>query len=213
MNFDISATNIIIAITAVISFVALSNRKLFYDWAMVPTAVKNRGEYYRFILSGFVHADLMHFAFNMITLYSFGRMIEYIFVTIFGEQWGMVAYVAFYLVAMIVSDIPTYLKNKNNESYLSIGASGAVSAIIFAAILFQPTSTLLLFFIPMPAFIFGVLYLGYTTYANNRQDPSAGGINHSAHLWGAIFGIVSMVLLVPEILPHFFGEIMNWRPF
>lgn len=213
MGIDLSATNIIIGVTCIISFLAMNNPKLMYDWAMVPNAIKQKNEYYRFMLSGFIHTSFFHLLFNMITLYSFGGLIESVFVQVFGEKWGMMSYFLFYLVAIIVSDIPTFLKNKNNREFISLGASGAVSSVIFAAILFVPTSTLLFFFIPMPAFIFGILYLAYTTFENTRSNPMAARINHSAHLWGAIFGIVAMAFLYPEVFPHFINQIMNWRPF
>jgi membrane associated rhomboid family serine protease len=212
MDLDFSATNIIIGITCIISFVAMNNQKYLYDWAMVPSAIKQRKEYYRFMLSGFIHASFFHLLFNMITLYSFGALIESVFVEVFGGKFGMMSYFIFYLIAIVVSDLPTYFKNQNKSNYMSLGASGAVSAVIFAAILFVPTSTLLIFFIPMPAFIFGALYLIYTTYENNRSNPLAAGINHSAHLWGAIFGIVSMAFLYPQVFPHFINQIMNWKP-
>jgi membrane associated rhomboid family serine protease len=214
MNLEITATNLIIGITVIISMIAMNNPKYFYNWAMIPRAIKRNNEYSRFMLSGFVHAGFMHLIFNMITLWSFGQFIENVFTQVFGQQYGMIVYVAFYLFAIVVSDIPTYLKHRNSgEEYISVGASGAVSAVIFAAILFIPTQTLYFFIIPMPAILFGVLYLGYSTFEAVRENPMARGINHSAHLWGAIFGIVAMIIAYPPSVMIFVEQIKNWSIF
>lgn len=214
MDILLSATNLIIGITVLLSFLALSNPKYFYAWAMNPRAIKRNNEYFRFMLSGFIHADFIHLLFNMITLWSFGRFIESVFVQVFGQQFGMIVYVGFYVLAMIVADIPTYWKHRNsNEEYISIGASGAVAAVMFATILFIPTQILYFFIIPMPAIVFGVLYLGYTTYENLRTNPLANRINHSAHLWGAVFGIVAMIIAYPPVIQIFLQEITNWKLF
>jgi membrane associated rhomboid family serine protease len=181
---------------------------------MNPPVVKRDRSFYRFILAGFLHAGLIHLVFNMITLYSFGPIIEEVFVYIFGNKYGPVSYFVFYLLAIIISDIPYYFKHQNDkQDRHSLGASGAVSAVIFIAILFYPTSKLAFFFIPMPAFVFGILYLIYTSYETLRDTPMAAGINHSAHLWGAIFGIFTAIVLVPGVVPHFTEAVLNWRPF
>ena len=205
-----SVTLIIIVVTAIISVMAWNNYSLMNRWIMNPYQVANRGQYYRLITSGFLHADWGHLIFNMISLYFFGRFIEQVFGLLFGAMAPLFV-VGFYLAAILVSDIPTFLKHRNNPGYNSLGASGGVSAIIFAGILFRPLTDICLYFaFCIPGFIFGVLYLGYSYYEARR---GAGNINHDAHFYGALFGILFMVVAYPSILPDFFEQISSWRLF
>ncbi|CAH0996582.1 hypothetical protein EMA8858_02714 [Emticicia aquatica] len=209
---QITANLLIIIVTVGMSLYALSNLSVFESWLMNPVAINRNREYHRFITSGFIHADFMHLFFNMYTLYSFGDFIEQVFIQKFDNdpKLGSVAYVIFYIVAIIVSDLPTFFKHRNDRNYNSLGASGAVSAVIFGAILFVPTAQLGVFFIPMPAFIFAGLYLAFTYYEMQRGN---GFINHSAHWYGAIFGVVVMIVMYPQVVPSFIEQIINWRPF
>jgi membrane associated rhomboid family serine protease len=209
---QLTANLIIIIVTVGMSLYAWSNQSIFQGWMMNPAAIEKNREYHRFITSGFIHADYMHLFFNMFTLYSFGGFIEQIFIQKFDNDpfIGSVAYIVFYVVAIVAADISTFIKHRNDRNYNSLGASGAVSAVIFGAILFIPTAQLQVFFIPMPAFIFAILYLAYTYYEMRRGN---GYINHSAHWWGAVFGVVVMVAMYPEVLPSFIEQIANWRPF
>src|SRR5690606_25540007 len=152
---------------------------------------------------GFIHADWMHLGFNMLTLYFFGRLVEEYFRQLFAPG----VFVLFYLVAMIVADIQTYLQHRDDYYYRSLGASGAVSAVLFASILFDPWSKIYLFFIPIgiPAFIFGAVYLGYCIYMSKRGQDN---INHTAHLWGALFGILFLVAFEPKIIPYFVQQLL-----
>lgn len=206
-----SVTLIIIVVTAIISIMAWNNYSLMNRWIMNPYQVANRGEYYRLITSGFLHADWGHLIFNMLSLYFFGGFIEQVFGLLFGAM-APVYVIGFYLVAILVSDIPTFLKHRNNPGYNSLGASGGVSAIIFAGILFRPLTPIMLFFIPIPipGFIFGGLYLAYSYYESRR---GAGNINHDAHFYGALFGVVFMIIVYPPVLPAFFEQISTWRLF
>ncbi|MFN3848644.1 MAG: rhomboid family intramembrane serine protease [Spirosomataceae bacterium] len=199
----------IVVATVLLSLYAWQKPQIFYGWMLNPPAV-DRGQYFRFVTSGFIHADYMHLFFNMFTLYNFGGYIEQLMQARFGPEVGRAAYLLFYIVAIIASDIPSYLKNRGNPNYNSLGASGAVSAVVFGAILFFPTAQLLVFFIPMPAFIYAFLYLAYTYYEMRR---GLGYVNHSAHWWGSIFGVIVMVALYPDVVPHFISEVSNWRPF
>ncbi len=209
---EITANLLIIIVTVGMSLYALSNQSVLYGWMMNPKAIDQNREYHRFITSGFIHADFMHLFFNMFTLYSFGGLIEQVFTQKFDNdpRIGSVAYVIFYIIAIVAADIPTFIKHRKDSNYNSLGASGAVSAVIFGAILFVPTAQLQVFFIPMPAFIFAGLYLAFTYYEMQRGN---GYINHSAHWWGAIFGVVVMVIMYPEAVPSFINQIANWRPF
>lgn len=134
LGLSVSHTLIIIIITTVLSFTAFSNRTLMNRLIMWPPAMQ-RGQYDRFITYGFVHADGTHLLFNMFTLFFFGRAIE----DFYRPYLGGLGFVLFYLAALIVSMLPSYLKHKNDPNYLSLGASGAVSAVLFAYILFYNT--------------------------------------------------------------------------
>jgi len=188
----ITVTIAILALTCVISFSAFSNERVINDLIFDPTAINKRNQWYRFVTSGFIHADLMHLAFNMYSFYLFGDMVERAFVSVFDEK-GKLLYAFMYLLALIVCLIPTYMQNRNNYLYRSLGASGAVSAVIFAGILLYPTLGMGIFPFPfhIPGFVFGPLYLILSAYLARKGH---GNINHSAHLWGAIFGIVFVVV-------------------
>lgn len=197
-----SITIIIIAITVAASFIAWSRTDLYEKWLMIPYRIKHDKEFYRFITSGFIHSGYVHLAFNMLSFYFFGRILE--------VYLGAVPFVALYILGIIVSDIPTYLKYHNHSYYRSLGASGGVSAIIFSFILFDPLAPLRLFFIPITAFIFAILYLIYSYYqAKNASD----NINHDAHFYGAVFGLLFTAAIHPPLVTHFFSEISNWSLF
>ncbi|OHC85121.1 MAG: rhomboid family intramembrane serine protease [Sphingobacteriia bacterium RIFOXYC2_FULL_35_18] len=182
----------IILLTSLISFTAFSNQKVLDDLIFYPPAITNRNQWYRFITSGLIHADIMHLVFNMYSFYLFGDLVEKTFVQIFGES-GKVIYIVLYVVSLIVCLLPTYLNNQNNYHYRSLGASGAVSAVIFAGIFLYPTMGMGIFPIPfhIPGFVFGPLYLILSAYLAKKGH---GNINHSAHIWGAIFGIVFVII-------------------
>jgi membrane associated rhomboid family serine protease len=202
-----SITLILVIITSGISYYAFSNYSLMDKLILNPYRVSKKNEYYRFITSGFVHADFGHLIFNMLSLWFVGEGIEYLFAQLFGPG-GSLYYLFLYLVGIIVSDIPSYLKNRTNSNYNSLGASGGVSAVLFAAILLQPTMTVsLYFFIRMKAFIFGILFLGYSYY-EARKGTSY--VNHSAHMVGAIFGMIFMAVVYPAAVPGFFAQIQEW---
>ncbi len=186
----------IIIVTAIVSFIALNNEQLMDKLIFYPPAVTEDREYYRFISCGFIHADMFHLIFNMVSFFSFGTIvIEPAFNNMFGIYGGMV-YLLFYLLALVFSLIPTYMKNRHNTTYRSLGASGAVSAIVFAGIIIYPLMPLNIIFLPkewaLPGFIFGFVYLLITAYLDKR---GGGNINHSAHLWGALFGIIFIIAI------------------
>lgn len=206
-----SITLLIILVTVGISIWAWNDYSVMNRWIMNPYQVVRRSQYYRFVTSGFLHADWGHLIFNMISLYAFGGLMEQVFDSLFGRN-GSLFYIGFYLLAIIVSDIPTFLKYRKDSGYNSLGASGGVSAIIFAAILISPLTKLYLFFIPIgiPGFIFGPLYLLYSAYESRR---GMGNVNHDAHIYGALFGILFIILAYPPVVPQFFDQIAGWRLF
>lgn len=209
----ITITLSIVLITSVISFTAFSNQKVMDDLIFYPPAVTNRNQWYRFITCGLIHADIMHLVFNMYSFYLFGDIVEKSFATIFGEQ-GKLIYVILYVTALIVSILPTYMNHQNDYHYKSLGASGAVSAIIFAGIFLYPTMGMGIFPIPfhIPGFIFGPIYLGISYYMANKGH---GNINHSAHIWGAVFGVVFIYITAKfltnfDLLGNFLDQVMGY---
>ena len=198
---DSPITYALVAITCVVSWIAFNNRKLADRLILWPPAVHKNKQYDRLVTYGFLHADFMHLLFNMITLFFFGPQIEMLM-----GQVGVWVYPLFYLSALVVSILPSYLKNQKNPNYLSLGASGAVSAILFAYILVRPWSIIGVFFIPMPAILFAVLYVGYSIWMDRRGGDR---INHSAHLAGAAYGILFFLIMEPRVLGHFLQQLQQ----
>jgi membrane associated rhomboid family serine protease len=201
-------TYILIGITALISFYAFNNSNVMAQLIMNPYVTYRRNQYYRFVTSGLIHKDHMHLIFNMISLYFFGPIIEQVFTAVFGTV-GTIYYVLLYILAIVVSDIPTYLKHRNDPGYNSLGASGGISAIIFAFILFLPTQNICLYFaLCMPGFILGTLYVIYSYYQGKRGGDN---INHDAHLYGAVFGVIFCIILYPASVSLFVQQISDWN--
>ena len=187
-----SITLYITIATVAISLLAMNNESLMDKLIFHPYSVSRNNKLYQYITSGFIHADFMHLAFNMFSFYMFGDLVEQYFNMLFGTS-GSFFYLLMYFSALIVCLIPTYYQHKNQYNYRSLGASGAVSAIVFAGIFLQPTMQIGFFIIPpiIPGFIFGPIYLGLTAYLSKQGH---GGINHSAHLWGSLYGIAFLVI-------------------
>ncbi len=165
-----------------------------------PYSIKRGKSYYTILTSGFIHADMNHLLFNMLSFYFFAFTLEKIV--------GHWQFAVIYVLGLILSDVSSILKNKNNSGYYSLGASGAISAVLFSYILFDPLSRIYIFFIPIgiPAYIFAMLYLGYCMYAAKTQGDH---INHEAHFWGAISGLVITSILFPHILGNFINSVLG----
>ncbi|MBC7905013.1 MAG: rhomboid family intramembrane serine protease [Gemmatimonadaceae bacterium] len=188
-----SFTLIIIIITCLVSFVAFNNQKVMDDLIFDPPAVYHDRQYYRFFTCGFIHADYAHLIFNMYSFYIFGEAVEQQFRAAFGE-YGKWLFLLMYLSSLFFCLLPTYSKNKENYNYRSLGASGAVAAVVFAFIFLAPTMKLSLIFLPglgIPGFVFGLLYLVISSYLDKR---GGGNINHSAHIWGALYGLSFLIV-------------------
>lgn len=198
--FDMLITLIIIAATAVVSFMALKNPRLMDDLILWPPAIVRNREYYRLFTYGLVHADFSHLFFNMLTLFFFGRAME----GVFTARLGSLGFAAFYLGALLVSILPTYIKNRKSSTYRSLGASGAVSAVLFAYILFAPWSKIIVLILPIPAILYAVLYIVYSVMMDRRGHDN---VNHSAHLWGAGYGVLFTVFIYPPVLPLFLSQL------
>ncbi len=200
-------------ITGLTSYRAFEDRKLKAQFIFLPAKIKETGEWYRFFSSGLIHADWMHLLFNMYVLYSFGQSVEQYFGYYFGEIFGRILYLVMYVLAIGASSIPDYKKHQNYYGYAALGASGAVSAVVFASIFFSPwQGGIGLLFIPgsIPPMLFGALYLWYSSYMAKRQMDNIG---HNAHFWGAVFGF-AFTLLISLIfqfglVEYFFSELYN----
>ncbi|MCX7555073.1 rhomboid family intramembrane serine protease [Marinicella sp. S1101] len=199
---EINQTIIIIIVTCVISYMAWQNRQIMERLIFWSPAIKE-GQVERFVTHGFIHADGMHLLFNMFTFYFFGGYLE----GFYRQYFGGAGFVIFYLGAIVVAMLPSYFQHKNDRNYMSLGASGAVSAVLFAFILFAPWELLYLFAaIPIPAIVFAVAYVWYSIWAGKQNNDN---INHSAHLYGALYGVIVTLILEPRLIQVFFSQLFN----
>lgn len=185
-------TFVLIAVTVLVSWQAFEKRRLYERLVLWPPGVQRFRQYDRLLTHGFVHADWMHLLFNMITLYFFGRAVENVFSQLVGP--GM--FLLFYLSAIVVAILPSYLRHRRDSGYVSLGASGAVSAVLFAFVLVDPWSWIIVFVVPVPAVVYAIAYVGYSYWMDKRGGDN---INHSAHLSGAIYGLLFMLLMEPRV--------------
>lgn len=201
MNFPV--TYALIAITVTVSIGAFQNPSLINRFIFYPQQIENRKEYWRFITCGFIHGDWMHLFMNMFTLYFFGRVIEIDFAAIYGNPF---VYPFFYLTALIVSGIPSFFKHRENYHYRALGASGAVAAVIFACILFEPWLPIYVYFIKIPGILFAV---GYTLYSHYMSDKGMDNIGHEAHLHGSLYGLAFPLVTKPYLIRDFIEKLMH----
>ena len=194
----------IIAVTCIVSFLALNKAMLRDDLILWPPAIQRHREYHRLVTYGLIHADFGHLLFNMLTLFFFGRLME----QFYTAELGRLGFLLFYIGGLVISILPTYLKNRRNPNYHSLGASGAVSAVLFSFILLSPWSRIIVLVVPMPAIIYAVLYVAYSIYMDRVGRDN---VNHSAHLWGAAYGVVFTLLVEPRVLGHFLAELSSPR--
>lgn len=198
-NSPISLLTLIsIIFVSILGFRRQSN--ILMKYSLHPYSVVNFGKYYQLITHIFLHLDFMHLLFNGLTFYFFAPYLE--------QTLGSGFLIILFVSSGLVSSIPSILKHKNNPDYYSLGASGAISGIVFSYILFYPTSRIYIFLLPIgiPAPIFGLIYLGYCIYASKYQYTN---INHDAHFWGAIWGIILSIILYPEVIPFFIERLKS----
>jgi membrane associated rhomboid family serine protease len=202
--FDI--TLFIILITCIVTLTGFKNGKVVDALIFWPPAITKKQQYYRFITCGLIHADYMHLIFNMLTLYFFGTIMEAYYQGQLGlQKWY---YLALYIGALIVSNIPTYIKHRHDYDYRSLGASGAVSAVLFAFILLRPWQRIIVLVFPVPAIIYGGLFLFYSAYMSRKGGDN---VNHDAHFYGALFGILFTIAIRPEVVEIFWNELIHPR--
>jgi membrane associated rhomboid family serine protease len=196
---QISGALLIFVITIATSLIALFGAPRLLDRSLFrPYWLLRRQQYDTVVMSGLVHADLTHLLFNMLTFYFFGFELE--------RRIGTTSFVLLYVIGLLLSHLGTWYKHRNNPEYASLGASGAISAVLFAAILYSPNSSLFILPIPfpIPAPLFALGYLAYTYYAS--KNPT-GRINHDAHLGGALTGLAFVALTDPQRYPAFFAAL------
>ncbi len=200
----------LVIVTCLISLLCFQNNDYFQKLKHHPASEFHHGQYYRWLTSGFVHGDFIHLAVNMFVLYQFGHMVEQSLIFHLGSTAGSILFVAGYLLTVVMGDIPTYFRHRQNSYFSSVGASGGVSGILFHYILLQPWSMLGLYaIIPVPAIVFGILYLWYSTWASRNQHDM---IDHDAHFYGAIAGILIAIISRPAIVPEFIYRLLHDIP-
>ncbi len=202
-------TYVIIGFTVLVSLAAFRDTALFNRCSFNAFAISRYKEWWRFFTHAFIHADYVHLGMNMYVLYGFGINVENEFRDLFGLFKGELYYFLLYVGGIFISSIYSFEKHKDHSYYTAVGASGAVSAVVFSFILMFPTSEMGLIFIPgvgIPAAIFGTLYLVYSSYMAKRGKDNIG---HDAHFWGAVFGFVFTIILKPTLMLDFIDSIKN----
>ncbi|MBL7816759.1 MAG: rhomboid family intramembrane serine protease [Saprospiraceae bacterium] len=207
-----SITLIIVAITVLASIQAFNNLSIFDKFRHAPYIEHRHKEYYRWLTSGFLHVDYIHLAVNMFVFYQFGEAVEGIYQDIFSsELGGSLLFLLMYLTSIVCGDLVTFVKHKDNPYYTAVGASGGVSGVLFAFVLFSPWSEIRLYgIIPLPTIAWGVLYLAYEQWASRNSKDNIG---HDAHFFGALAGMVVTIVLEPKILTYFVDQIVNKSPY
>lgn len=200
-------TYIIIAVTCLVSIIAFSNRDIYKRLMFNAYDIRHFNNGYRFFSYALVHADWIHLMINMMVLYSFGHAVEEYYGIFFGTK-GIFYFILLYVGGVVLSTTPAYGKHKDDFSYSAVGASGAVSAVVFASIIFDPVSKIYLFFLPIgiPSIIFGALYLFYSWYMAKKNIDNIG---HDAHFWGAVFGLFFTLALKPSIFFLFLDRLQG----
>jgi membrane associated rhomboid family serine protease len=203
-------TTAIIAITVIVSIIAFSNRTLFAKLLFDPWLVVHRKQWYRLFSHTLVHADYMHLIINMFVLFSFGGAVESYFgqLALAGKMhFPTLWYVFLYVSAVAIASLSTLKKHKDDTMYSAVGASGAVSAVVFCCIFFNPWNMLLIWgIIPIPGFVFALLYLFYSGYMGKKSGQM---VNHDAHLYGAIYGLFFPLLIDYHLIEYFVNQLFH----
>ncbi len=204
MNYP--ATLVLLIANVVIYFLCFKDREYYFrHFAEWPYSILHEKKYYQIVTSAFLHADLFHLLFNMITLFSFGSYLEKYFILTKGLLPGSLYFVAIYFSSMLLGSIFTVIPHFKNPGYVAVGSSGAISGILFSFIMFFPKTPINIIFIPIPvpAYLFAIFYIAISIYGVKR---SLGNIGHEAHLGGALAGIIMTILIFPDVIGKFLGQ-------
>lgn len=200
-------TILIVVSTAIVSIICFQRMDIFSKLDFEPYLIYRKKEYFRFISHSLVHADWIHLIVNMLVFFSFGKYVEKIFDSLQQQDFifsGKFFFIVLYFGGAIVASIPSFIKHRENPNYVSVGASGAVSAILFTSIFFSPLDKVYFYgILPIPGFIFGILYLIYSSYMARRGGDN---VNHDAHFWGAVFGFIFPLFIDPGLITNFINQ-------
>ncbi|MBS1653022.1 MAG: rhomboid family intramembrane serine protease [Bacteroidetes bacterium] len=205
-------TYALLILNIIFSLFALNNDKLMRKYMFHPYSIYHLKEHYRFLSHAFIHGSYIHLIFNMLALYSFGIILEnQYFPYMYGEKLGEVYYLILYTGGIYVASFTEYFRQKNNPGYSSLGASGAISSILFAFIMISPVSRISFFFFPLQGWIAGILLLGVSFFLIKRKRSGKynDGISHESHFWGALFGVAFVLITQPASLKNFIHQIQN----
>lgn len=208
MNTELlSVTNITVGITCLVSIVLMQNPAGKALLVFRPATIRERHQWFRFLTSGFVHADMVHLAINMFVLWSFGNAIERYYFPAFLGDFSAQKFMLLYFGGIVVASVPSYIRHSRNPAYAALGASGGVSGVVFAAILFEPWQNLYLYgVIAIPQILAGAAYLFYSWYQDKR---AADNIGHMAHFTGAVWGFLITGLMRPELFVRFMQKALQ----
>ena len=202
-------TYLLLVITVYSSYKAMEDYQMKDQMIFHPYTIKRHKEWYRFFSHGLLHADWIHLLFNAYVLFAFGAQVEQIFCVIWGKGLGTVVYLALYVSGLAMSSLYSYYKHQDNAGYRALGASGAVSSVVFSFILLMPNAGMGLIFLPginFPAVVFGLAYLFYSAYMGKKGKDNIG---HDAHYWGSVWGFVLPVVIKPALLLSFLAQIQE----
>lgn len=208
MEPQIYSTYILLGTMAIMSFIGFNNRDFMEKYLFSPYLVKHERESYRFITHAFLHADFGHLFFNGITLFYFGRYFEFYLYNFYGSLVGEIVFWVFIIASMFASSSISYFRHKDNPNYRSLGLSGVTSAILFATIMLDPSMKIGFMFIPVPisAWIFGLIYLAFEIYSDRNRKTN---IAHDAHISGAVFGIIFILITNIEQVIFAFQNLLS----
>lgn len=202
-----SITIVICVVIFAISVWAWNDSRIFNNLMHYPYQEARDRSFYRFFTSIFLHGSWLHLLVNLFVFWTFGEAIEYQFNHIFGPVLGKVNFILLFVLSGVLADLPTFRKYKDNPNFRSVGASGSISGIMFAYVLFYPLQYLYLYgIIPIPGIIAGVLYLWYSNYAAKKEG---GRIDHNAHFYGAVTGLIFTIITYPPVVKSFFQQLLS----
>jgi membrane associated rhomboid family serine protease len=207
-------TVVFLALIVAFSLYCFNNKRAMQKYLFHPYSIHYHGEHYRFLTHAFIHGDYFHLLFNCVSLYSFGLTLEVGFFgneRFFDPKIGKLYYLILFTGGIYAASVTEYFRNRHNPDYSSLGASGAISAVIFCFVMVAPKELISVFFVPMPGWIFGVLLLGISFYLIRRKRTStySDNISHESHFWGALFGAAFTCVIKPSVLKEFWTDVSS----